>query len=125
MKVITFLLLILLLALQSCGVLGSPETTANQFMNHLVQEEYEAAKELSTDNTHQLLHLLQAAQSLADEEQRAEKRKAVFECSCEQEAETAQCNCCENGDANECNTLTVVKVEGKWLVDMKKENGLH
>lgn len=118
----TFLLLISLLAFQSCGLMGSPDATATDFMNHLVQGNYDAAKKLSTTNTERLISLIQDLQNLADKEQKEEKKKTVFDCSCEQEGDKATCDCCEKEDANECTSLSVFKVEGEWLVDMKKED---
>lgn len=118
------ILVIITLILSSCGMGDSPENTANQFMGHLVNEDYEAAKAISTANTHQMIGLLQAAKSMGKDEN-SQKETVVFDCSCEQEGETATCSCCEDGNLEECTSLNVVKKEGKWLADMKKEGGLN
>lgn len=119
------LLLTITLLINSCGLSNSPESTANQFMKYLAQENYEAAKRVSTETTGKLIDLIQAAQSLANKNQQTKETKPVFECNCEEENEKATCQCCQEEDKEECVTLHVFQVEGQWLVDMKKENVLN
>lgn len=120
----TALLLTITLLINSCGLSNTPENTANQFMKYLAQENYEAAKRISTETTGKLVDIIQAAQSLSlgNKKQQTKEKKPAFECNCEQENEKATCQCCQEENQDDCIKLDVFKVEGQWLVDMKKEN---
>ncbi|MFK7797969.1 MAG: hypothetical protein AB8E82_10990 [Aureispira sp.] len=120
------LLLTITLLMNSCGLSNSPENTANQFMKYLEQENYEAAKRISTETTGKLVDIIQAAQSLSlGNKNQPKKKTPIFECDCEQENEKATCQCCQEEDQENCIKLDVFRVEGQWLVDMNKENVPH
>ncbi len=121
MKLLITCLAVLLLLCSSCT--QASETKANQFIEHLAQGNYEEAKKISTKKTHRLIQLLEAAASLGDVTKQAVGSDLQMDCTCEEKGETANCNCCEdNNKPDDCTQLSLVKIEGEWLVEMKKDS---
>jgi hypothetical protein len=113
--------LVLAISFNACKRTDSPEAVTEKFMNHLMAGEFSEAKEYGTESTQQMMQMFEALESLggetfAQDDATPEKIKNI---ECEIDGDTAICRFEENGEMSEVNLLMV---DGKWLVDMKKEN---
>lgn len=113
--------LVAIFAVQACKTTDGPEAVTKKFMNHLMAGEYAKASEYGTESTKQMMQMFEALESLGgegmtDPEVKPEEIKDV---TCEEDGDTAICKFDEEGEMAE---VTLIKVDGVWLVDMKKEN---
>lgn len=122
MKLTIFITFSLLLVFAACQpTKKTAEQTARHFLEALERKQYAKAKQFSTENTKQLLDLVQ---KLALFTPKKSKKMDVKKMACVTTGDNqATCNYCCN-EQGENGKLDLVKVKGKWLVDMKKNNGL-
>ncbi len=73
---ILLVILVALIGLSACQ--PKPETAANAFFKALETQDFEAAKEISTEEGQQLLSLIQSFAENADEEQLAEMKNTKY-----------------------------------------------
>lgn len=113
---LTTLLSIFLVACSSDS--GSPEGVAEKYLNHLAKGEFDKASKLGTEDTKQLLAMMQSL--VGENEMDDGPDVESVECEVSDDGETASCTyCCnENGEEDK---LELKKEGGKWLIDMKKE----
>lgn len=98
---------------------GKPEKVALKFLKLLNAGKYEAAKKYGTDDTDSMMDLLASIADLVEEEATTDVAEPVItDMKCEVNGELALCSYLQDGEPQ---TLDLVKVNGKWLVDMKKE----
>lgn len=114
-------ILIIIFTVNACKTAMTPEEVTEKFMNHLIAGEFSKAKEYGTESTQQMMQMFEALESLGgenfgDDELTPEGVKNI---ECGIDGDTAICRFEENGEQSEVNLL---KVDGKWLVDMQKEN---
>ncbi|HCM16460.1 MAG: hypothetical protein WCY87_02740 [Candidatus Cloacimonadales bacterium] len=127
MKKISILLLIIvaLLGLTACG--NKVESTAKSFFKALENQDFEAAKKLSTEEGQQLLTLIEGFAQSADEEQIADMKKTKYEIvETVVEGDSAvvkyrQWNT-DKPEAKEDHELQMKKVEGAWKVHFVKDD---
>ena len=100
-------------ALIACKGGETPEAVAEKYLNHIAKQEWAEAKKLGTENTQQLVDMLASFGGNAEV-----KDVKIEEMKCEVNGEAAVCNFKSNGEADK---LDMVKKDGKWLVDQKKE----
>ena len=124
MKLRTILALLFFVFLVSCqlfkGKTNTPEYVSQIFLEHIQRLEFEEAKALATEETKMMLTFFANITELVPDSQRipaAETDVVVHECIIQ--GETAQCSYTANGKDQ---TIDLIKEDGKWLVDMKKEN---
>jgi hypothetical protein len=112
---------LLAIAFNACKSTDSPEAVTEKFMNHLIAGEFTQAKEYGTESTQQMMQMFEALESLggetfAEDDVTPEQIKNI---ECDVDGDFAVCRFEEDGETSELNLL---KIDGKWLVDMKKEN---
>jgi len=99
----------------SCGSSSSPEKVAEKFAKAMAKKDFEAAKKVSTEGTHVMIEAVKAfAGSIPGEDITCDDMVCVVD------GEKAKCTYTKDGDTE---TLNLVKLNGKWLVDEKKETG--
>lgn len=118
---IMFVAMAAIFIFHACKTTDSPEKVTEKFMNHLASGEYDEASELGTESTKQMMEMFKALESLGgdsivDDDVKPEEIKDI---ECEIDGDTAICRFEEEGEMAE---VQLVKVDGLWLVDMKKEN---
>jgi hypothetical protein len=118
MKKLLGIVLILAVAFSGCKKsTESPESVAKKFLDHLNKKEYAEAKALGTEATGQIISMMESMQGMAGGE--AEMPEVVYEdMKAEVDGEKALVTYTVEGKEEK---LNMVLVEGKWLVDMKKE----
>ena len=104
----------------SCG--GSsdnPQDVAKEFMTALADKNYDKAKDLGTENTVMMIGMIESMASMAPEGEEEEMGELVWG-ETEVDGDNATCFYKEEGkDAQQ--QVDLVKVDGDWKVDMKKE----
>lgn len=107
--------------LAACGGGGdmTPTQVAEKYLTHLNKMEFKEAKAYGTEKTAGMLDLMAGMASMMPKNE-----SASFKISGETiEGDKATVTYRTDGkDADE--TLTLVKQDGKWLVDMAKEDGM-
>ena len=107
-------LVIAAVAFASCGSSGSPKAVAEKFLNHLQKKEYAEAKKLATKESEATIDMMASFGSMG-----GEQKEAKIEMKEEKiEGDKATVTYTENGENK---TINLVKVDGDWKVDMKKE----
>ncbi len=110
-------LAVVIFAINACGSkTDTPEAVATTFLGHLNKKEYAKAKELGTDQTKEYLATLESFDSFGGEQDKKEVKIENMKCNTTED----KANCTYLGDGKE-ETIDLVKKDGKWLVDMKKE----
>lgn len=98
-----------------CGGPSTPEAAAEKFAKAMAKHDWDAAKKVSTEQTHVMIDAMkQFAGSGKGEDITCENMQ------CEVDGDKAKCTYETDGKKE---TLTLVKQDGKWLVDEKKEGG--
>lgn len=129
MKNILLIFALSMLTLTACKTGGSkansPEGVARKFLNHLAAMEFDEARKLGTENTRQMLDLLQSLVDIA-KDKGADQIKAKDGSDIEIIKTAVDGNTAvvtyKDAEGKE-QSLDLVREKGKWLVDMKKENG--
>lgn len=108
---------IVIVAVSACGnKSNSPEAVAEKFLNHLNKKEYAEAKKLGTEQTKQMLDMMESFSGMGNKTEAKEVK--IENLKCETTEDKAKCTYTAEGK-NE--TIDLVKQDGNWLVDMKKE----
>jgi len=111
-----------MVALFACKKGGnSPEEVAERYFKAIHEENWEAAKKLSTESTKELIdYIAQMMPMVQMSGTTIEKGPGKIEnVKCIEEGEV--CNCTLEVDGSVQN-LKLIKVDGKWLVDQSKES---
>lgn len=103
--------LVVLAMFASCAKKG-PEQVAEKFLTHLNKLEFAEAKKYATESTQKMLDLLSQFPNQEAKEVKIENLK------CTEEGDKARCTYTVDGKEE---SIDLVKVDGKWLVDMQKE----
>lgn len=110
---------IAVLMIACSGESNGPEKTAEKYLKHLAEGNYDEAGKLGTDDTKQMLNFLKSLSGGQKPEKASEVKN--IKCTVGEGGETAECTyCCNDQGADD--KITLKKVENNWLVDMKKEN---
>lgn len=95
---------------------SDPKDVAEKFMNHLSAKEYDKAKELGTESTVQMIEMMKSFSGVEGATQTEPEK--IENMKCETNGDKATCTFTKNGEEDK---IELVKQDGKWLVDMKKE----
>lgn len=121
---ILFFLLISTACKTSKNNINSPEKVAEKFLIHFAAYEFEKAKELGTENTVKMLDLLQGLMDIAKknekEGQLQPKNIRVEIVGSIVDGNSAIVS--YKDEKGEIQKMELLKVKGKWLVDLKKES---
>lgn len=119
------LLVVSSVMLFSCSNSQKPEDVAKQFTKALIEQKWEEAKKLSDDDTKGLIQLMQSFSGMggaAISKDSAAKLNAQVEfVKSEVKDSTATVYFKDKASSSE-QPLTLKKINGKWLVSMKKES---
>jgi hypothetical protein len=117
----TFMILAAALFMAACGSKADgPKEVATKFLTHINAMEFEEAKQYGTKETNDLLDMLKSFAAMGGEEQKPEATAFTIT-DVKEEGETATVTYKSEG-SEEAETLNLVKQEGKWLVNISKED---
>lgn len=109
---------IVVIAFASCGDKGNtPEAVATKYLNHLNKKEFDEAKKIATEETGQMLDMMKSFSGVGGATEEVKEIK-IENLKCETTEEASVCKYTADGKED---VLNLVKKEGKWLVDQKKE----
>jgi hypothetical protein len=113
-----FLLVILVLmsTLNACKNLETPDKVASKFLDHISKKEFSEAKKLATSESATMIDMQESFSKMGGV---ATKEAKIKNMMCKEEGEKATCDYTKDGEAEK---LDLIKKDGKWLVDMKKES---
>ncbi len=118
----------LLVPLAALAIVGcsetpkTPEDVAIAYLKAVDNDDFKSAKAYCTENTRQLLDKLQMIKDAMGQSGQSETGKGKFEkATCEGSDDKKNCTVCCDKDGAE-SPLVLVKQDGKWLVDMNKED---
>ena len=92
-----------------------PEKVAEMFLNHMAKKEFVEAKKLATPTSAELIDMMD---TLSKNNGKQSKESIIEIQQCKIDGDKAVCNYKENGEPSQ---IALVKIDGKWLVDFKKE----
>jgi hypothetical protein len=108
------------LLFSSCSFFAEkPSKNAEKFLTHFYALEFDEAKQFGTKSTGELLDVLKSFMAMLSEEDKKKKTFAILEETID--GDTAVVTFQEDG-SKEPETLNMVKEDGKWLVNMSKED---
>ncbi len=108
---------IVVIAFASCGdKSNTPEAVATKYLNHINKKEFDEAKKIATEETGQMLDMMKSFSGVGGAQEAKEVK--IENLKCETTDEKSVCKYTADGKEE---SLDLVKKEGKWLVDQKKE----
>ena len=116
-KLLTLVVIaIAIISLNACKHADTPEKVAEKFLKHINKKEFTDAKKLATDSSAASIDMLESFSKMGGDQAKESK---IENLKCTENGNKATCNYNENGEAKK---LDLVKKDGKWLVEMKKES---
>ncbi|MEY4926654.1 MAG: hypothetical protein RI894_1090 [Bacteroidota bacterium] len=113
-----FLVAIIATAVTSCKKNG-PEAVAKDFVMALDSKDYDKAKSFGTEDTKSMVDLIKNFASMAPA---SDKHAKIDKMDCKVDGDKGVCTYCCTAEGVE-DKVDVVRKDGKWLVDMKKNQG--
>jgi hypothetical protein len=105
----------------SCGGKDDPQAVAKDFMKALGDKDYKKAKDLGTENTVMMIGMIESMASMGGETTEAEKAPELTWGETKVDGDKAECHYTSADKPGVDQKLDLVKQDGKWKVDMKKE----
>ncbi len=118
-KVFQFAAVALVAVMVSCSGGNGPEGSAKGYLDALMAEDFEKAKEFSTEDTKGMLDFMKSLSSMGGEKKEATKKEYKdLKCTVDAGDSTAVCNYkVEDKDEK----INLKKTGDKWMVHMPKE----
>ncbi len=127
-KVVSLLLVVVaIVAFNSCKKSDTPEAVAEKYLKAIGTQKFDDAKALVTEESKATIDFMAQMVTMGGEEAKkaaAEAKVEIKDMKCETKEDAADCTCKVNdGKKEEETKLHLVKKDGKWLVEQKKEGG--
>ena len=116
---IGFVLLFSFFMVSCGGSSDNPQDVAIEFMDALGDQDYDKAKDLGTENTIMMIGMIESMASMAPEGEDSEEMGEITWGETEIDGDNATCFYSTEDKADQ--QVDLVKVDGDWKVDMKKE----
>ncbi len=116
---IGFVLLFSFFMVSCGGSSDNPQDVAIEFMDALGDQDYDKAKDLGTENTIMMIGMIESMASMAPEGEDSEEMGEITWGETEIDGDNAICFYSTEDKADQ--QVDLVKVDGDWKVDMKKE----
>jgi ketosteroid isomerase-like protein len=116
---IGFVLLFSFFMVSCGGSSDNPQDVAKDFMKALADKDYDKAKDLGTENTVMMIGMIESMAGMATEGEEQEMGELVWG-DTEIDGDSAICYYTEEGKEGQ-QQVDLIKVDGDWKVDMKKE----
>ena len=112
---------LLAISIISCGSKSDPKDVAAKFTTALNNLDYETAKKLGTPETGKMLDMISSFSSMMPDSLKEQAKKNKVEVKEVKEDGDKATATVANGDKGE-EKLSLVKKDGKWLVNMSKDD---
>jgi len=111
-------------SISSCGSKSDPKDVAQKFLNALAKMDYEGAKKYGTPETGKMLDMLSSFSSMMPDSVKNKAKDVKVDIKNVKE-EGDKCEVVyKNSEKEEEQTLNLVKKDGKWLVNMTKDESM-
>ena len=107
---------IAVITMNACKSSDTPDKVAEKFLGHINKKEFAEAKKMATTESAATIDMLENFSKIGGE---TTKEAKVENLKCKEDGDKAACDYTENGEAKK---LDLIKKDGKWLVEMKKES---
>jgi hypothetical protein len=104
------------ITMNACKSSDTPDKVAEKFLNHINKKEFAEAKKIATPESAASIDMLESFSKMGGDQAKETKIESI---KCKEDGDKAACDYTENGEAKK---LDLVKKDGKWLVEMKKES---
>lgn len=118
-KVFQFAAIALVAVMVSCSGGNGPEGSAKGYLDALMSEDFEKAKEFSTEDTKGMLDFMKSLSSMGGEKKEGAAKKEYTDLKCTTEGDSTAVCTYKVEDKEE--KLNLKKAGDKWLVHMPKE----
>ncbi len=108
-------------AIMSCGSKSNPKDVSQNFLNALTKMDYESAKKYGTPETGKILDMLSSFSSMMPDSVKNKAKDVKVEIKNVKEEGDKCVVTYKNSEKNEDQTLNLIKKDGKWLVNMTKD----
>jgi hypothetical protein len=127
-KVVSLLLVVVaVVAFNSCKKSDSPEAIAEKYVKAIETQKFDEAKALVTEDSKATIEMMQSMVAMGGEEAKkaaADAKVEIKDMKCDTKGDASDCTCkVNNGKEDKEQKLHLVKKDGKWLVEQKKEGG--
>lgn len=124
-KLTVLFVAILIMGMAACNK-NNPEAVAKQFLSGFYHMEYEKARQVSTEQTIQLVNLMeQFAIQYPDSVKQNAKKKKIELVEVKEEGDNAVAIYTVSDEPGVQQKLKLVKQNGKWLVSHSKEDNIE
>lgn len=124
-KLTMFFVAILMTGMAACNK-NNPEAVAEQFLSGFYHMEYEKARQVSTEETKQLVNLMeQFAIQYPDSVKQNAKKKKIDLVEVKEDGDNAVATYTVSDEPGVQQKLKLVKQNGKWLVSHSKEDNIE
>jgi len=114
-------IIVVAFALISCNS-GSPKDVANTWLTDFYHMNYDDAKKVSTDDTKKMLDMFQQFTAMMPDSQKQQMKKVTITVKDVKETGDKAVATYTSSDAPKDQTLNLVKVNGKWMVQWSKND---
>jgi len=127
-KVVSLLLVVVaMVAFNSCKKSDTPEAIAEKYVKAVEMQKFDDAKALVTEESKATIDMMSQMFAMGGEEAKkaaAEVKVEIKDMKCDTKDDASDCTCkVNNGKEEKEQKLHLVKKDGKWLVEQKKEGG--
>ncbi len=126
-KLVSLLLVVVaVIAFNSCGKKTSPEAVATDYLKAVNALKFDEAKKFVTEESKATIDFMAQMTTMGGEEAKkkaAEAKIEIKDMKCETKDDAADCTCklVSEGKEEKEEKIHLVKKDGKWLVEQKKE----
>ncbi len=127
-KVVSLLLVVVaMVAFNSCKKSDTPEAIAEKYLKAVETQKFDDAKALVTEESKATIDMMSQMVAMGGEEAKkaaASAKVEIKDMKCDTKGDASDCTCkINNGKEEKEQKLHLVKKDGKWLVEQKKEGG--
>lgn len=115
---LTSAIMICVFMMDGCRSGGSAREVSEQFLEYIGNNEYDKAKDISTEETGRLLEMMEAFDKMSEEGSVKERKFKILELKTE--GANSKATYVEVGKENLRREFMLVKKDGKWLVSADK-----
>jgi hypothetical protein len=108
-------------AIMSCGNKSNPKDVSQNFLNALTKMDYEGAKKYGTPETGKMLDMLSSFSNMMPDSVKNKAKDIKVEIKNVKEEGDKCVVTYKNNEKEEEQTLNLIKKDGKWLVNMTKD----
>jgi hypothetical protein len=112
------------LTIGSCGSKDDPKGVAQNFLNALTKMDYKGAKKYGTPETGKMLDMLESFSSMMPDSIKNKAKEVTVEIK-DVKVNGESCDVTyRTNDKDEDQNLNLIKKDGKWLVNMSKDDSV-